>query len=80
MSDRNDSLKPPKEKISRNYMRRSSFLAKQSHVNIGSDGEWKRPHLEVDKSKENLQINERLYKLMDEYIPKDKETIEKRYC
>lgn len=31
----------------------------------------------MDKSKENLQINERLYKLMEDYIKKDKETIER---
>lgn len=72
----NDNLLKPdrNEKISRNVLRKSSFLAKQSHVNVGQDGEWKRPHVEpqLDKSRENLQINERLYKLMDEYIPKDK--------
>jgi len=58
---------------------RSSFCLKLSQVNVGSEGEWKRPHIEVDKSHENIQINERLYKLMDEYIPKDVLTIEKRY-
>lgn len=55
----------------------SSFAFKGSQVNIG-EGTWHRPKYDESESSANVRINEKLYSLMESYIPEDQETIEKK--
>jgi hypothetical protein len=57
----------------------SSFAFKGSQIHIGEGGTWQRPKYEDTESQVNVRINEKLYSLMDTYIPDDKETIEQKY-
>jgi hypothetical protein len=58
---------------------RLSFTSKENLAHINKSGHFQRPISRVTSNETEPGMTDKLYKIMETYIPKDIKTIQKRY-